>query len=107
MSLIQKLRRFLSNVSDVRRQAEINRLVTRAARRCVRDFSHALDDIPDEHPFKQDYRERVRMWKEVFWDCVNYRDQLHQEIMMLEMKVERLEKRLKEGGYDPENDIPF
>ena len=104
---MRRLVQLLRNLTDVYRQAEINRLVTRAARRCVRDFSHAIDHIPEGDPSKEIYRQRVGMWKDAFWDCAAYRDGMHHEIRGLESKVEKLEKQLRAAGIQPETELPF
>lgn len=106
-SSVQCLVQLLRDLTDVHRQAEINRLVTRAGRRCARDFSHAIDHIPEGDPSKAIYRQRVSMWKNVFWDCAAYRDGMHREIWALESKVEKLEKQLRAAGIRPETELPF
>jgi hypothetical protein len=106
-TIFQRIKQTLRNLVDVHRQAEINRLITRASRRCARDFSHALDHIPESDPNLEHYRERVNMWKETFWDHCAYRDQLHHEIWALESKIDKLERQLRGEVYDPEEDIPF
>ena len=40
---MSKIGQWFRNLTDVYRQAEINRLVTRAGRRVTRDLRHALD----------------------------------------------------------------
>ena len=104
---LYRLVRLLRNLTDVYRQAEINRLVTRAGRRCARDFSHAIDHIPDTDPSKATYQDRVNMWKDTFWDCAAYRDSMHHEIWGLESKVEKLEKQLRAAGIEPVTELPF
>ena len=106
-SWMSRIKNILRDWRDVARQAEINRLVTRAARRCSRDFRHAIDHIPDKDPFKIEYQERVRMWQETFWDCTAYRDGLHFAIWSLEAKVEKLEKQIREMGGEPITELPF
>jgi hypothetical protein len=91
---------------DTHRQAEINRLVTRAARRVTRDFNHAIEDIPDAG-CREHYRERLRLWQSIFWDTAGYRDSMHLTIDHLERKVAALEGQLRAAGIQPETDLPF
>jgi hypothetical protein len=102
-----RLKQIIHNLVDVYRQAEINRLVTRAGRRCARDLSHAIDHIPEGDPSKEIFRERSKLWRETFWDCSAYRDAMHTEIVMLEFKVSDLEKQLRNAGIAPVTDLPF
>lgn len=104
---LSRLVKFLRNWQDVGRQAEINRLVTRAARRCSRDFAHAIDHIPDSDPNKANYVLRLKRWQEIFWDCAAYRDAMHHEIWGLESKVKKLERQLRAAGIKPETELPF
>lgn len=106
-SIFKRLGRLLDNLVNVYRQIEINRLVTRAGRRCTRDFRHAIDHIPDDDPNKVRYQERQRFWADTFWDCASYRDGLHLEMWELESKVRKLEKQLKDAGIQPETELPF
>lgn len=85
-----KVKEWFKNLTDVTRQAEINRLITRAGRRLTRDFRHAIEDIQKEHKYNF-YKEKHKMWQEVFWDTSNYRDSLHQTIDLLETQVSILE----------------
>lgn len=101
------MRRFFQNLLDVHRQAEINRLVTRAARRCARDLHHALDHIPANDPNLPYYRMRCSGWKAIFWDSAQYRDLMHHEISRLEDKVRELETQVRELGGTPKTGLPF
>lgn len=92
---------------DAKRQAELNRLTVRAARRCARDFAHAVDHIPEHDPSKDLYRQRVQLWKSTFWDCAAYRDELHRTIWELESKVATLEQQCTELGVTPNTRVPF
>lgn len=106
MNILKKFTNWFEGLTDTRRQAEVNRLITRAGRRVTRDFSHAVSELDDEE--KRDYyRQRVTMWKEVFWDCQAYRDSLHQQIFLYEMEVERLKKLLAENNIRDPKELPF
>ena len=84
--------------------AETNRLLTRAARRCVRDMSHMLQEIKD--PFYYNlYSEQLKMWHSVFWDSSGYRDQLHLTINQLTLELECAKRKLKDLGVSEE--LPF
>ena len=92
---------------DILRQAEINRLITRAARRVTGDLGHALSEIPDSHPFKAQMMERYSMWLRIFWDTKSYRDELHRHIDALETRCAEQKKIIEKlGGVDP-TVIPF
>lgn len=95
----------ICNYLDAHRQAEINRLVIRAGRRCYRDMRHMYDDLP-EHS-QEHYKHRIDMWQEVFWDSSGYRDSLHLTIHNLEMDNAKLEKQLRDNGITPDTDLPF
>ena len=98
---------YLRAYFNLRSQQEINRLITKAARRCVRDYKHALDEIPDDNLTKQVYEHRYQMWKETFWDTAQYRDDLHIEIALLKSRITELEQQLRDNGIKPGTDMPF
>lgn len=87
-----RLKRWFRNLTDTRRQAQINRLMVRAARRCTRDLKHAVGEIENPERARR-YRTKVEMWIETFWDCSQYRDQLHQELDQLESERDKLKAR--------------
>lgn len=91
---------------ELSRQNEINRLVIKASRRCVRDLGHALNDIPSDCIFRESYVERYKMWMETFWDTADYRDSLHATIDCLELDVSKLEKLCRDNGIEPYG-VPF
>lgn len=103
---MKKIKEWWRNLTDTKRQAEINRLVTKAGRRLARDLRHCLDEI--ENPRKREqWRQKHSGWVAIFWDTVDYRDSFHRDIMFLEMEVERLKKQLKAAGIEPETELPF
>lgn len=107
MTFFAKVRQKWENFCDIKRQAEINRLITRAGRRVTRDFRHAVNDIYDDK-LRAHYSARVRMWQDVFWDCSQYRDQLHHAMDRLEQQVSLLEKQVHDLGHEPVTKaVPF
>lgn len=92
---MNKIKITLQNLFDSQRQNDINRLVTRGARRCVRDFKHALDSIPDTSPEKKIFRKRVEFWEETFWDTHEYRDDLYRTLDMLQCENKSLEAEIQ------------
>lgn len=90
---------------DTRRQAQINKLVTKAARRCVRDFGHAIAAIPD--PTEAEiFNQRHRYWCEIFWDTSQYRDSVHHHMDHQEREIARLTKLLDDNKID-HTALPF
>ena len=104
---------------------DINRLITKAGRRCAHDLAHACSDVwtlskQVEHlggeldwRSKQGevWRERSIMWLEIFDHAdggKNYRDNLHIEINRLDTLVNKYTKWFEEQGIDnPYPPIPF
>ncbi|MDS1141764.1 hypothetical protein RE432_15085 [Pusillimonas sp. SM2304] len=83
-------------------QRELMELIVKAGRRCAYDLAHAADWLPD--PGSQaTYRARAKMWINIF-DPANgpkdYRHRLHQEIFMLERRIERLKALCIKHGVD-------
>lgn len=108
MKLSKWTKHWFARFMDVAQQAELNRLLMRAARRCTRDLAHAIDHIPEEDSAKPLYTERLRAWQAIFWDAEQYRDRLHATIDELEMEVERLRRLLREKGIEAKDpDMPF
>lgn len=93
------------NLVDTQRQAQINRLVTKAARRCVRDLRHAIDAIRD--PAEAEiFNRRYSTWVEIFWDTGHYRDQFYQMFDTQEDEIKRLTKLLDDNKID-HTSLPF
>lgn len=83
--------------------AEEYALLTKMARRCAYDLSHAA--FSGNSPELADmYEGRARMWLKIFApDGVkDYRHRLYSDIDKLEFRVERLREFCKKNGLDPE-----
>lgn len=107
MTFFAKVRQKWENFCDIKRQAEINRLITRAGRRVTRDFRHAISDIREEN-LRALYTARADVWSSIFWDSGAYRDSLHMTINDLEDQVRKLEKQVQDLGHEPANrPVPF
>jgi len=100
--------RFIQKLLDLRRQTQINRLVIKSARRCCRDLAHAVDRIPPEDSLRSLFEERVKVWKNVFWNSSQYRDDLYDRLEFLEGRVQVLTERLQKAGLETcGEDQPF
>lgn len=80
-------------------------LLTKSARRCAYDLRHAADDVERYMPASERYVDwgvRANMWLDIFSPdgLKNYRTELHQEIMSLNVKIGALARRLKENDIE-------
>lgn len=91
---------------DMARMSEMNRLLTRMARRCSRDLKHAVDAIPEGREHDK-LKARSEMWSRVFWNSSDYRDDLHRQIERLEEEKLQLEMQLEELNETPRTKLPF
>jgi hypothetical protein len=74
---------------------ECYEIMLKTARRCARDLRHAIDQIPEDNPFKEDMNERYLNFRTIFNDLSDYRIRLHLEIRNLENENEMLKKSLE------------
>lgn len=92
---------------------EQHALLLLAARRCMHDLSHAANDLSmHDQEASRLYRERVGVWRGVFYPDngpKNYRHELHLEIHRLEGQVARMRALCIDRGIDPcdGEDLPF
>lgn len=82
--------------------AEEYAMLTKMARRCAYDLSHAASPYNDSETAKM-FEERSRMWLGLFApDGVkDYRHQLLNDNMKLEFRIERLRNFCVDNGLDP------
>jgi hypothetical protein len=91
-------------------QKEMLELAIKAGRRAVHDFDHLLNEAKLDPTIREEFQQRVTMWKEIFYPDKgpkNYRSTLHQEIINLQFRLSRAHQLLKEHGIDPEPHFPF
>lgn len=84
-------------------------LSIKAGRRMMHDFNHMLDEVPEDNRFKEDFRERAKIWRSIFYPdngMKNYRAELHKEIEELEWQLRQAKEKLKEQGKS-EDDLPY
>ena len=89
---------------------EMLELSIKAGRRMMHDYNHMLDEIPNDNMFKEDFEERAKIWRSIFYPdngMKNYRAELHREIETLEWKLTQANKKLKEHGLIADDDLPF
>jgi hypothetical protein len=89
---------------------EMLELSIKAGRRMYHDYKHMLDEISEDNRFKEDFRERGKIWHSIFYPdngMKNYRAELHREIEHLEWENRDLKKKLVEQGKDPNDDLPY
>lgn len=92
-------------------QKDLLELSIKSGRRLLHDFDHLLSELPKDHFFKDDFKERSKIWHSVFYPdngMKNYLTQMHYDIRFLEIKLRSAEEKLKKHGIDNINpDLPY
>jgi hypothetical protein len=84
-------------------KTELLELMIKAGRRVMHDFEHAVNEIPKNNPFREDFLESVRGWHTVFYPDrgpKNYRSELHHTIIRLENTMAVMRDKMKAAGLD-------
>lgn len=86
-------------------------LAIKSGRRLLHDFDHLLSELPKDHFFKEDFKERSQMWHTVFYPddgMKNYLTELHYQIRRLDVENSTLKERLEKHNLDSSgDDLPF
>jgi len=71
-------------------------MLVKSARRCAHDLDHAVDQIPEDCPFRLMFSDRCRHWKSVFSlnGIKDYRVEIVKENEWLKEENRRLEDRI-------------
>lgn len=104
---MQALLKWFRNLTDTRRMAQVNRLIVKSSRRCARDLRHAASEISNQKIAKI-YYDRFAVWSDVFWDHVQYRDNIYNTVDRLESDNAKLIAQIKSLGHIPvTQELPF
>jgi len=92
-------------------QKDLLELAIKSGRRVLHDLDHVISDLPTDHPFKKDYRERAKMWHTVFYPdngMKNYLTEMHYQIRRLEVELSVAKDKLKLYGIsNTDPNLPF
>jgi len=100
----------MDNQDIITTQKEMLELAIKSGRRLLHDFDHLLQDIPKDHFFREDYKERSQMWHTVFYPdngMKDYLTELHMTIRRLDVELRIAKDQLKKYNIDPNPDSPF
>lgn len=89
---------------------EMLELSIKAGRRMYHDYKHMLSEISPDNHFYDEFKERGKIWRSIFYPdngMKDYRSELHMTIIRLENSLSVANKKLKEHGIDYEDGLPF